>query len=152
MGPIFLGVEGGRTDRYCADRMVKRLVKRAGIDKRAANRTACVTRSSPPFQQSHCATSKKPQRTPTPARRCVTIVTRHHGFSVAIFGSVARGEERPDSDIDFLVELAPHTRPIEILSIGVELEEALGVKVDVGTPTSLREALRDEVLAEAVPL
>ena len=33
MGPIFLGVEGGRMDRYCADRMVKRLVKRAGIDK-----------------------------------------------------------------------------------------------------------------------
>ena len=34
MGPIFLGVEGGRMDRYCADRMVKRLVKRAEIDKR----------------------------------------------------------------------------------------------------------------------
>jgi anthranilate/para-aminobenzoate synthase component I len=38
------------------------------------------------------------------------------------------------------------------LSIGVELEEALGVNVDVGTPASLRERLRDEVLAEAVPL
>jgi integrase/recombinase XerD len=34
MGLTFLGVEGGRMDRYCADRMVKRLVKRAGIDKR----------------------------------------------------------------------------------------------------------------------
>lgn len=34
VGPIFLGVGGGRMDRYCADRMVKRLVKRAGIDKR----------------------------------------------------------------------------------------------------------------------
>jgi len=34
MGPIFLGVEGERMDRYCADRMVKRLVKRAGTDKR----------------------------------------------------------------------------------------------------------------------
>jgi predicted nucleotidyltransferase len=80
------------------------------------------------------------------------IVARHHGLSVAIFGSVARGEERPGSDIDFLVELAPNARPIEILSIGVELEEVLGVKVDVGTPASLREALRDVVLAEAVPL
>lgn len=80
------------------------------------------------------------------------IVARHHGQSVAIFGSVARGEERPDSDLDFLVELAPDARPIEILSIGVELEAALGVKVDVGTPASLRERLRDEVLAEAVPL
>lgn len=80
------------------------------------------------------------------------IVARHHGRSVAVFGSVARGDERPSSDIDFLVELAPDARPIEILSIGVELEEALGVKVDVGTPSSLRARLRDEVLAEAVRL
>jgi predicted nucleotidyltransferase len=80
------------------------------------------------------------------------IVMRHHGRSVALFGSVARGDERPGSDIDFLVELEPGTRPFEILAIGVELEEALGVKVDVGTPDSLRKRLRDEVLAEAVPL
>jgi predicted nucleotidyltransferase len=37
---------------------------------------------------------------------------------------VARGDERPGSDIDFLVELAPRSRPFEILSIGAELEEA----------------------------
>jgi len=80
------------------------------------------------------------------------IVARHHGRSIAIFGSVARGEERPGSDIDFLVEFDPGARPIEILSIGVELEEALGVKVDVGTSASVRERLRNEVLAEAEPL
>ena len=80
------------------------------------------------------------------------IVARHNGRSVAIFGSVARGDERPGSDIDFLVELAPGARPFEILAIGAELEEALGVKVDVGTPDSLKERQRDEVLAEAVTL
>jgi predicted nucleotidyltransferase len=80
------------------------------------------------------------------------IVARHHGRSVAIFGSVARGDERLGSDIDFLVELAPGSRPFEILSIGAELEEALGVEVDVGTPDSLRRQLRDEILAEAVLL
>lgn len=80
------------------------------------------------------------------------IVARHHGRSVALFGSVARGDERPDSDIDFLVELAPDARPFEVLAIGAALEEALGVKVDVGTSTSLRPRVRDEVLAEAVPL
>ena len=80
------------------------------------------------------------------------IVARHHGRSVALFGSVARGDERPDSDIDFLVELAPEARPFEILAIGAALEAALGVKVDVGTSGSLRPRLRDEVLAEAVPL
>lgn len=80
------------------------------------------------------------------------IVARHDGRSVAVFGSVARGDERPGSDIDFLVELAPGARPFEILALGADLEEALGVKVDVGTPESLRERLREEVLAEAIPL
>jgi predicted nucleotidyltransferase len=55
-------------------------------------------------------------------------------------------------DVDFLVELEPDTRPFEILELGADLEAALGVKVDVGTPESLRARLRDEVLAEAVPL
>jgi predicted nucleotidyltransferase len=66
------------------------------------------------------------------------IATRHQGISIALFGSVARGQERPGSDLDFLVELAPGARPFEILAIGAELEDALGVKVDVGTPESLR--------------
>lgn len=80
------------------------------------------------------------------------IVARHDGRSVAVFGSVARGDERPESDIDFLVELAPNARPFEILALGADLEAALGVKVDVGTPETLRERLRDEVLAEAITL
>lgn len=74
----------------------------------------------------------------------------HHGVAVALFGSVARGDEKPGSDLDFLVELEPDTRPIAILSIGVALEEALGVPVDVGTPESLRANLREAVLAEAI--
>lgn len=95
-----------------------------------------------------------PLRTLVDARRdeIKAIVSRHRAHSVAIFGSVARGEERADSDIDFLVELDPGARPFEILSIGVELEEALGVKVDVGTPATLRDRVRDEVLAEAIAL
>jgi len=80
------------------------------------------------------------------------VVARHHGRSVAVFGSVARGDETAGSDIDFLVELEPDARPFEILAIGAELEDVLGVRVDVGTPASLRKSVRDEVLAEAVPL
>jgi len=80
------------------------------------------------------------------------IVARHHGRSVSVFGSVARGDEGPGSDIDFLVELEPGTRPFEILALGAELEDALGVKVDVGTPDSLRHRLLGAVLAEAVPV
>src|SRR5690242_14096540 len=80
------------------------------------------------------------------------IVARHHGTSVAIFGSVARGDEGPQSDIDFLVEFERGVRPIELLALGADLEEALGVKVDVGTRDSLRGRVRDEVPAEAVGL
>lgn len=96
----------------------------------------------------------KPLRDLVEARReeIKAIVARHHGRSVAVFGSVARGEEGPESDIDFLVELVPGTRPFEILALGADLEETLGVKVDVGTPESLRQRLRDDVLAEAIPL
>ena len=75
---------------------------------------------------------------------------KHHGVAVAVFGSVARGDEQPGSDLDFLVELEPDARPFEILSIGVALEETLGVPVDVGTPESLRANIRESVLAEAI--
>jgi predicted nucleotidyltransferase len=80
------------------------------------------------------------------------IVARHHGHSVAVFGSAARGDDGPASDIDFLVELEPDARPFEILVIGAELEAALGVPVDVGTRDSLRPRVRSNVLAEAIPL
>ncbi len=80
------------------------------------------------------------------------IVAQHHGRSIALFGSAVRGEDRPGSDLDFLVEFEPGTRPFELLALGADLEAALGVSVDIGTPQSLRKGLRDEVLAEAVAL
>jgi len=80
------------------------------------------------------------------------IVARHHGRSVSLFGSVARGDDRAGSDIDLLIEFEPGTRPFEILLVGAELEAVLGVPVDVGTPDSLRPHLRDAVMAEAIAL
>ena len=80
------------------------------------------------------------------------IVARHSGRSVAIFGSVARGDERPGSEIDFLVELEHEARPFEILAIGAELEEVLGTSVHIGRPSLLRDDVRDRVTAEAVSL
>jgi predicted nucleotidyltransferase len=80
------------------------------------------------------------------------IAARHHGRSIALFGSAARGDDHAGSDLDFLVEFEPGARPFELLLLGAELEDALGVPVDVGTRQTLRQELRDEVLAEAVPL
>jgi predicted nucleotidyltransferase len=78
------------------------------------------------------------------------IVCSHHGLAVAVFGSIARGDDQLGSDLDFLVELDPDARPIEILSIGVALEDALEVPVDVGTPEALRANIRAAVLTEAI--
>lgn len=80
------------------------------------------------------------------------IAARHHGRSIALFGSAVRGDDHAESDLDFLVEFEPGTRPFELLLLGAELEAALGVPVDIGTREALREAVRDDVLADAVPL
>lgn len=126
----------------------------AGADIALQPPTGPAPRRSWPYSVTMTDVEATPLRELVEAHRAEikAIVAHHNGRSVAIFGSVARGDERPGSDIDFLVELAPGARPFEILSIGAELEEALGVKVDVGTPDSLRERLRDDVLAEAVLL
>ena len=77
---------------------------------------------------------------------------RRHASNVRVFGSVARGDDVPGSDIDLLVDIDPMANPLDLLDLGCDLEDELGVKVDVGTPSSLRSFLRDEVLAEAIAL
>ena len=70
--------------------------------------------------------------------------------SLALFGSVARDEARPDSDVDLLVEF---DRPVGLFAfIGLQqfLENLLGSKVDLGTLRSLKPRLKDSVLQEAI--
>lgn len=69
-----------------------------------------------------------------------------------MFGSVARGAEEPGSDVDFLVQFESGVRPFELLVLGAELEDALGVAVDITNVELLRESVRTTVLAEALPL
>lgn len=79
------------------------------------------------------------------------IVRRHKGRSVAVFGSVARGDDRPGSDIDFLVEFEEGSSLFDLLHISEELEALLGVPVDVVSSGGLKE--RDvHIRREAVPL
>lgn len=77
---------------------------------------------------------------------------QRHASNVRVFGSVARGEDRPDSDIDLLVDVEPEATAFDLLALGCDLEEELNVRVDVGTESSLRPFLRAEVLAEALAL
>jgi uncharacterized protein len=80
------------------------------------------------------------------------IAAKHGARNVRIFGSVARREARPDSDIDLLVDAGPKTSSWFPAGLILDLEEVLGCKVEVVTEKGLNEYLRDRVLTEAVPL
>ena len=82
----------------------------------------------------------------------LAISARYHASNVRVFGSVVRGTETPESDIDFLVDFDENAHPLDILALGCNLEEELGVKVDVCTPRGLRSFVKDEIFAEAVSL
>lgn len=70
--------------------------------------------------------------------------------SIAVFGSVARKEARPDSDIDILVEFDRPVGLLTFLRLRHRLEEILGRRVDLVTPAALKRQLRDRILKEAV--
>jgi len=80
------------------------------------------------------------------------IAAQHGASNVRIFGSVARGETRPDSDVDFLVELEPSRSLLDRIALIQDLEDLLGKKVDVATERGLRQCLRDRILNEALLL
>jgi uncharacterized protein len=85
-------------------------------------------------------------------RQVLRTAARHGARRVRLFGSVARGEAGPDSDLDLLVEFEPGRTLLDQAGLKIELEELLGVTVDVVTARGLRESIRRRVLAEAVPL
>ena len=69
---------------------------------------------------------------------------------LALFGSIARGEEAPGSDVDLLVEFDRQVGLFHFVHVKRYLEEILGRRVDMVTPDALHPALRDRILREAV--
>jgi hypothetical protein len=80
------------------------------------------------------------------------IAARHGAGNVRVFGSAARGGLRPDSDVDFLVDVGEVHSSWFPAGLVVDLEELLGRKVDVLTEAAVYAPLRERILAEAVPL
>ena len=72
--------------------------------------------------------------------------------NIRIFGSVAKGEDTENSDLDLLVEASPTTTLFDIFGLQIELEELLKHKVDVVTDNSLPSKFKDEVLRYAIIL
>ena len=69
---------------------------------------------------------------------------------VRVFGSVARGEDNEDSDIDFLVSLEPGRTLLDLARLEISLEELLGRRVDVVTEAGLLQPIRAAALRESV--
>jgi len=70
--------------------------------------------------------------------------------SLELFGSVARDEARPDSDVDLLVEFAIEATLFDLFRVRHYLEDVLHCKVDLGTKAALRQHLREPVLRELI--
>ena len=77
------------------------------------------------------------------------IALSHRVTDVRVFGSVLRGEDREDSDLDLLVDPTNETTYFDLGGIQYELSELLGLRVDVLTPGSLPERFKQKVLDEA---
>lgn len=85
-------------------------------------------------------------------RAVIDTAARRGARDVRVFGSVARGEDTEASDIDLLVDLDDGVGLVALAGLKRELTEMLGVNVDVVPARALKPALRDDVLAEAIPL
>ncbi len=86
-------------------------------------------------------------------KRAILDIARTHGIlNVRVFGSVARGEDTPLSDIDFLVDLETGRSLLDIGGALVQLEQLLGCKVDIVTERGLHWYLREKILKEAQSL
>lgn len=80
------------------------------------------------------------------------IAERYGARNVRIFGSSAREDVGPESDVDFLVDLEPGRNLFDLGGFLYEVQELLGVPVDVVTEKGLRDHVRPSVLRDAVPL
>ena len=76
------------------------------------------------------------------------LLERYGVRRASLFGSVARGEDTPASDIDILVELPESASLLELAGLKIDLEEALSREVDILTYDSLHPLLRDRILRE----
>src|SRR4029078_10835940 len=80
------------------------------------------------------------------------LIARSCATNPQIFGSVVRGDDTEDSDLDLLPDTLPGTTLFDLGGLQEDMEAALGVRVDVRTPGDLPERIRARVLEEAKPL
>ena len=80
------------------------------------------------------------------------IAAKYGASNVRVFGSVARGEAGPESDVDLLVKLESGRSLLDHVALLQDLEDMLSRKVDVVNENALHHSIRDRVLREATPI
>lgn len=86
-------------------------------------------------------------------RQAIKAIAERHGVTeLKVFGSTATGKAGPDSDLDVLVRLAPGRSLLDRAAFRAELQDCLGIDVDVAHPDTLHPLIRAQVLAEAQAL
>ena len=82
----------------------------------------------------------------------IKVAANHGARNLRVFGSVARGENTPASDLDLLINLDPGRTLLDLIAVKQDLEDLLGCAVDVVTEDAVSPHIRDQVLKDAVSL
>ena len=82
----------------------------------------------------------------------IKVAANHGARNLRVFGSVARGETTPASDLDLLINLDPGRTLLDLIAVKQDLEDLLGCVVDVVTEDAVSPHIRDQVLKDAVSL
>ena len=84
--------------------------------------------------------------------RILEIAEKRGARNVRVFGSIARGEQRADSDIDIVVDFLPGRSLLDLTGLWLDLEEALGLKVDVVSSRGLKPRVERAIMRDAIAL
>jgi len=82
--------------------------------------------------------------------KVIPILKRYDVKRAAIFGSVVRGEAKADSDIDILVEIESDMSLLDFVGLKIEIEEAIGKKVDLVEFSTIKPLIKERILREQV--
>jgi len=85
-------------------------------------------------------------------RKILPILKKYGVTKAGIFGSVVRGEETRESDIDILVEINTRMSLLDFVGLKLELEDALGIPVDLGEYSAIKPIVNEQILSEEVAI
>ncbi|HAF50347.1 MAG TPA: nucleotidyltransferase family protein [Thermosynergistes sp.] len=85
-------------------------------------------------------------------RKILPILKKYGVTKAGIFGSVVRGEETRESDIDILVEINTRMSLLDFVGLKLELEDALGIPVDLGEYSAIKPIVKEQILSEEVAI